>query len=152
MPKGNETADAAADDEELPSIIAYSEDIADAEAPVPLPVGDYPAEIRKVEQKESQNTGNKYAAVSFYISPDDYPADYDAENAPDGTVLVYRRVLLEDNPQSRWRMRKFLNAIGATPSRNIDLNDWIGLNAVVGIGRDMWEGEPRAQVERVNPA
>ncbi len=152
MPKGNETADAATDDDELPSIIAYSEDIADAEPPVPLPVGDYPAEIRKVEQNESQKTGNMYAAVSFYISPEDYPADYDASNAPDGTVLIYRRVLLEDNPQSRWRMRKFLTAIGAVPSRNIDLNDWIGLTATVGVGRDVWEGEPRAQVERVNPA
>ena len=149
--KGNETADAAADDGALPSIIAYSEDIAEAEPPVPLPVGDYPADIRKVEQKES-GAGNMYAAVSFYIKPEDYPADYDASNAPDGTILIYRRVSLEDNPQSRWRMRKFLNAIGATPSRNIDLNDWIGLTAVIGLGRDTWEGEPRAQVERVNPA
>ncbi len=151
MPKGNETTDAAADDDALPSIITFSEDNAEAEAPVPLPVGDYPADIRKVEQKES-GAGNKYAAVSFYVSPEDYPADYDASNAPDGTVIIYRRVPLEDNPQSRWRMRKFLTAIGAVPSRNIDLNDWIGLTASVGVGRDTWEGEPRATIERVNPA
>jgi hypothetical protein len=137
-------------DEEM-SIVEFSEDISQAEAPEPLPVGEYPATIRAVEVKLSQR-GTKYAAVSFMVSPDEFPADYPVENAPDGKTIVFRRCSLEDNPQARYMLRNFCEAIGAAASKRIDVNEWIGLDAVINIEHDEYEGVKREQITRVNPA
>lgn len=133
------------------SIIEFSEDIGEAEAPEPLPVGEYPATIRAAEVKLSQR-GTKYCAVTFVISPDEFPADYPVENAPDGKVIIFRRVGLEDNPQARYMLRNFCEAIGATPSKRIDVNEWMGLDATVNIEHDTYEGVTREQITRVTEA
>lgn len=132
---------------QMTSIIEFSSNIADAEAPVPLPVGEYPAEIRGAEAKVSDK-GNKYAAIQLYVSPDAYPADF-TEGDPDGTQLTYNRLSLNDNPQSRYRLRKFLESVGLTPGATVDLNDWVGLHVTVRIKHSEWEGEKRAEVEKI---
>ena len=131
------------------SVIEFSTDLNEQEAPVPLPEGDYEAEIRSVEIKESQRK-TKYAEVTFLISPDQYPADFSEDGNPDGEILKYRRVSLEDNPRSRFNTRKFIEAIGAPLGKRIDLNQWIGCRANVTIGHDEYEGEMRANVTRVS--
>jgi len=135
--------------EELPSIIDYSEDISDAEQPEPLPMGDYPVTIRTADARESINTGRRYAAVGCYIAPEDFPADYPAENAPDGKTIVYRRISLEDGPQERFRMRRFCEAIGAPMSSKIDLNDWLGLEATAVIDVTEYEGMLHEEIRRL---
>jgi hypothetical protein len=137
--------------EDTMSIVEFSEDISEAEAPEPLPVGEYPATIRAAEVKISQR-GTKYAAVSFMITPDSFPADYPIENAADGKMLIYRRVGMEDNPQARYMLKNFCNAIGATASKKIDVNEWIGLEASVEVDHDTYEGVTREQITRVNEA
>jgi len=138
-------------DTALPSVIEFDEDIAEAEAPVPLPVGDYPAEVRGAVQKHANQTGNPYASVSFFISADAYPADY-TEGEPDGMLLTFNRVSLQNTPSGRHRLRKFLEAIGAPAGSKIDLNDWVGRTATVTISHDTWEGENRAQIAKVTAA
>lgn len=133
------------------SIVEFSEDISAAEQPEPLPVGEYAATIRQAEVKTSQR-GTKYAAVTFLIAPEEFPADFPTENAPDGKVIVYRRCSLEDNPQARWMLRNFCEAIGATAAKRIDVNEWIGLEARVQIDHDEYEGVVREQISRVNAA
>lgn len=137
--------------EEVMSIVEFSEDISDAEAPEPLPTGEYPATIRQAEVKISQR-GTKYAAVTFVIAPEEYPADFPADNAPDGKVIVFRRCGMEDNPQARYMLKNFCDAIGATASKKIDVNEWVGLDAVVEIDHDEYEGVTREQIKRVNAA
>jgi hypothetical protein len=132
---------------EQSSILEFSEDIASAEAPVPLPVGDYPAEIRAAERKTS-GKGNDYGSVQFFIAPEAYPADY-TEGEPDGMVLTYNRVSLADTPAGRHRMRKFVEAIGAPGGTKIDMNDWIGRTATVSVVHDTYEGETRAAIAKV---
>jgi hypothetical protein len=132
---------------ETSSIIEFSEDIATAEAPVPLPVGDYPAEIRGATRKTS-GAGNEYAQVTFFVAPEAYPADY-SEGDPDGLTLIYNRVSLLDTPAARHRLRKFLEAIGAPAGKQVDLNDWVGRSATVNVGHDTYEGETRAVVNKV---
>lgn len=134
--------------EEIMSIVEFSEDISDAEAPEPLPAGEYPATIRGAEVKISQR-GTKYAAVTFIVAPEEFPADYPIENAPDGKVIVYRRCSMEDNPQARYMLRNFCEAIGATPSKRIDVNEWTGLSAVIQIENEEYEGVSREQIARV---
>jgi len=138
------------DNEGLPSILSFSEDIADAEAPEPLPVGEYVGQIIATEVRMSQRD-TKYVAVTFSIAPDEYPADYDMANAPDGKQVVYRRVSAEDDRQSRFRMRQFCEAIGAAMSKQINPQDWLGLEARLTIEHDEYEGVNRENITRVNP-
>lgn len=133
------------------SIVEFSDDISTAEAPEPLPVGEYPAQITGAEVKISQR-GTKYCAVTFFINVDDYPADFPVENAPDGATIIYRRVGLEDNAQARFGLKKFCESIGAPMATSIDVNDWISLEASVEVDHDEWEGVVRAQIVRVNAA
>ena len=76
--------------EELSSIIEFSVDLKNQEAPEPLPAGSYTGVIRKAEVKESQR-GTMYGAISFHIGADQFPADF-KDGPEDGLTLVYRRV------------------------------------------------------------
>ncbi len=136
--------------EELGSIIEYSEDISDAEAPDPLPPGEYEAEIKGVEAKVGVSSGKKYAAVQFYIPVDQYPPDYPVEHNPDGVTITYRMVPLEDTPRARFQCRRFCEAIGAKPGKRIDLNDWMSLSAMVGVQNEEYEGIPREVITKVS--
>jgi hypothetical protein len=136
---------------EVNSVLEFSEDISNAEPPVPLPVGDYPAEIRGAEKKTSQRTGNDYIKVDFFVAPENYPADY-TEGNPDGEILSFMRLSAEDTPRARHRMRKFCEAIGAPTGTKVDLNGWVGLTATVSIAEEEYEGEKRAVIAKVGAA
>lgn len=130
------------------SILDFSEDLSNAEAPVPLPKGDYAAEIRAAERKTSATTGNDYVSVTFYIAPEQYPADY-TDGDPDGTTLTFNRVSMKDSVAGRYRLRKFIEAIGGKLGKQVDLNDWIGLTAVVTVDHREWEGAQQAEIKTV---
>lgn len=131
------------------SILSFSEDITNAEAPEPLPIGDYTAEIREASGKLSSR-GNTYASVVFYIPIDQYPVDYDAALAPDGVTLRYNRLVIEDTPQGRFNVRRFCEAIQAPTSTQIDLNDWVGLTGRVTVDHEEYEGVVRAVIKKVS--
>ena len=131
-----------------PSIIEFSEDVASAVAPEPLPAGDYVASIKHAEVRVSNNSGNKYLSLQCYIEPSQYPADYTDGN-PDGTVLSYNRVVLEDTPANRWRLKKLMEALGLQPSRQLDVTAFIGLGCIVTVKNSMYEGEDRAEVANI---
>jgi len=130
------------------SILSFSEDISKAEAPPVLPAGEYTAEIRSVERKTSQNSGNNYLAIQFYVPSDQYPADY-VDGDPDGMSMTYNRLVVEDDAKSRHRVRKFCEAIGAKMGRELNVADWVGLTATVSVKIGSWEGEDRAEIDKV---
>lgn len=130
------------------SLIEFSSDLNDAEAPAPLPPNIYPATIINAEPRVSQTSGNRYLAVQFRISADAYPADFD-DGDPDGMVLTYNRVLLEDNKNSKYRLRKFLEAVGGPLGRTLDPSQLIDLTANVSVGTEEYEGEKRSTIKMV---
>lgn len=134
---------------DLGSILDYSADIADAEAPKSLPAGDYPAKITGAEVGTSQSSGKPQVIVSWLIDPDDFPADYeDADAFADGkTLKTYQGA--SDDKASRFRMRKFLESIGAPAGSKIDVNDWVGRAAVVTIKPEEFEGIERERITKV---
>lgn len=134
---------------EVKSIIEYSVDLSEQDAPVPLPTKSYPFEIRSAEVKTSTNTGNEYYSIGLYISPDDYPADY-TEGDPDGTILMYNRLSAADKPNARYRVKKFCLAIGAKTAKKIDTTEWIGLTGTCDVGVEEFEGEKRAVVTKIH--
>lgn len=136
------------DDDEL-SIIEFSENIADAEAPDPLPERDYPSAISKVSRQTSGN-GGTYAAVSFHVNEEDYPADFDVAQAPGGKE-VRHVVMLTDDAPTRHRVRRFCEAIGAPMGKRINIAEWVGLQATITIKHDTYEGVKREKVSKVEP-
>lgn len=136
--------------EDTTGIMEYSSDLNDAEAPPPLPAGEYPAEIVKAEIRLSQK-GNNYLALMFRVNPESYPADF-VDGNPEGETLSYNRLVIQDTPQGRYRMRRFLEAVGAKLGRSIDPNELMGLTATVGIVHGKWEGEDRAEIAKVTVA
>ena len=136
--------------EEMDSIVEFSVNLKDQDQPEPLPAGRYNGVIRAAEVKMSQRD-TKYGAVTFHISPEQFPADWEDGN-PDGQVLVYRRVGLEDNPQARFGTKRFIEAIGGPLGKKINVSDWIGLEATVEVEHDSWEGSVRANIVRVSAA
>ena len=133
--------------DELSSIIEYSINLKDQEAPPPLPPGEYVGTIRKTEVKESKR-GTMYCAVSFHIPADQFPADFEGGDE-EGLSLVFRRVGLEDNPQSRYGTKRFIESIGAPLAKKIDVNEWIGMSAALDVVLDTYEGVTRAVIDRV---
>ena len=136
--------------DELSSSVEFSVDLKNQDAPEPLPSGKYTGVIRNAEIKESQR-GTRYAAVSFHISADQFPADY-KDGSDDGLTLIYRRVGLEDNPQARYGTKRFIEAIGAPLSKSIDVSEWVGMEAALEVEHDTYEGVTRAVVNRVHAA
>ena len=136
--------------EALPSIIEFSIDLNKQDQPEPLPVGKYSGVIRNAEVKERQR-GTMYAAVSFHIGADQFPADYKDGN-DDGMTLVYRRCGLEDNPQARFGANRFIESIGAPVAKKIDVSEWVGMEAGLDVTHETYEGVTRAIIDRVNAA
>jgi hypothetical protein len=130
------------------SLIEFSEDLSNAEAPTPLPPNIYPATITSAEMRTSQTSGNKYLAAQFHINADSYPPDF-TDGDMDGMTLTYNRVLLEDNKNARYRLRKFLEAVGGPLGRTLDPTDLVGLTANVDVGEETYEGEKRSVIKRV---
>lgn len=130
------------------SILTFSEDISNAQPPPPLPVGPYPAEIIGAQRRTSAASGNEYAQIMMRINAEAYPADY-IDGDPDGTTLMYNRMVIGDSPQIRHRWRVFMERCGGPLGRTIDLNTLVGLTCTVDITHQEFEGEMRAQIARV---
>jgi hypothetical protein len=140
-----------AEETEIPSFVEYADDVANAKAPAPLPVGKYHASIVEVKPMVSNAKGTKYAAVTFLVPPEQYPADY-TDGAPDGSKMIYRRVSMEANPMAMFMMKRFLTAIGAPTGRRIEVTDWIGRQATIEIAHTTYEGQLRGEIKAVEAA
>jgi hypothetical protein len=130
------------------SIIEYTEDLTHAEAPPLLPPGPYPAEIVGAMEKVSKTNGHKYLNVVARINAESYPADF-TDGDPDGIELQYNFIQLEDTPRNRYNMRRFLERVGASLSRKVDLNDLIGRTMTVEVVHNEWNEEQRLQIARI---
>jgi len=132
------------------SILTFSEDISEAEAPDPLPVGDYPASVHSIEVKTSATSGNRYLNTMFRVQPDDFPPDFPLENAPDGAMIPFRRVVVEDTPRHRHSLRRFCEACGVAASKTVNVTEFVGAEVVLSIQHDEYNGVNREDVREVS--
>lgn len=135
---------------DISSVYEFSQDIASAEAPPPLPVGEYRASVRSVEAAVSKSSGKPMMVLTYSISPDQYPADYTEGNA-DGETLTYYHPL-EDTPRNRFRLRKFCEMHGVAASRRINLPDFIGQDVIMNVSHEDYQGLPQARGNPVRAA
>lgn len=131
----------------LSSVVEFDEDLSTIEAPKPLPGGLYDATIQNVEPVISKTSNKMMAKVTYAISADQYPADYQDGN-PNGTILT-QYVMLEKDPRSKFALKQFCQKIGAPLSNRIDLTTWIGLPAKLEVINELWEGQPQARISKV---
>lgn len=133
------------------NIIELDQNLEDFEDFEPLPARDYVAELRKAETRISEK-GNEYFYVTFNIHPEDFPADYDVANAPEGLNLIYSR-LMAVNPQDRrsvTAMKKFYKALGMSlKTPTIDCSTWEGKKAKLIVGREEYNGELRNAIKSI---
>ncbi len=136
---------------EIPSIVTFSEDVSDAEAPPLLPKGKYPGQIKSAERAVGTSSGKPYALLYVHINPDAFPVDFDGADAyPDGVTLPYRRIGLSDDRGTRYRVRKACERMGVEPpGRTLDLNAWVGHDVTVVVEHTKYEGEDRMEVREL---
>jgi len=132
-----------ADDE---SMISFSEDLSDAEAPLPLPERDYPATITDAARHHTQD-GRPMIKTTWKINEEDFPVDFDPGMAPGGKTITHF-LMADDTPASRFRVRRFLEAVGAPTSKNVNPKSLIGLSARVTIKHENYEGQDREKINR----
>lgn len=138
----------------MSSIIDLDVNIEEMEEFEPLPEGQYLAHIRTVEIATSEKIPEGFIKVVFQIDTDQYPADYDVANAPEGSVLTYSRVRLPNsgNRRSVNGFNSFLSTIGVKAKGNtFDMEKWVGKEVLLLVKRDVYQGQPTNQVVAISP-
>lgn len=133
------------------SIIDLDMNLEDYDDFEPLPAGAYPATVVLSEMRTSDK-GNDYYYLQFQIHPDDYPADYAMENAPEGTNLVFARVQKPDprNRRSITNVKNLMRALGMDIKTSvINPGDWEGKKAKLVIKKDNFNGMPNNSIVSV---
>lgn len=116
-----------------------------------LPKASYLATCSLAEKRVS-DSGNEYYYTNWVIAPEDYPDDYDKENAPEGTTLNYSRVQVPKSTDRRsiTNVKKLMRAIGIElKTKVIDPEQWVGKQAKLVVGIDTYNGERRNQIIRI---
>lgn len=138
----------------MSSLIDLDVNLEEMEEFVPLPEGQYLAHIRSVEVATSEKIPEGYLKIIFQIDPDQYPADYDAANAPEGTMLTWARVRIpsSDNRRTVNGFRQFLSVINVKDKGNtFDIEKWIGKEALLLVKRDTYQGQETNQIAAISP-
>ena len=150
QPDEDMTASSGAADDSL-DVIELDQNLDDYPEPELLPPGIYEAELQAVSEKTNQKGTGKYYAIEFVIPPENFPADYDVDNWPEGLKLFYNllRVPTSGDRRSVANIRKFIEKIGlAVDTPRIDPNEWIGRHARLRVEHGTWEGNKREQIAR----
>lgn len=133
--------------EGLGSVYTFTSNLAEAEQPQPLPVGEYRASVRIAELAPSKSSGKPMLVLTYHVSADQYPADYTDGN-PDGeTLKVYRS--LEETPRNKYMLKKFCEMHGVAPSNRIVATEFIGQEVMIRIDHEDYQGMPQARANAV---
>lgn len=127
---------------ELDPIIQFTNDVADAPDPQPLPEGEYPAAIENAVFELGKTSRKPMISVTTRIT--DFPADFVAtEEQKNGIKVRYWATgILDDQNRPTHRMRKFLENLGLkTNVRQFDVTSLIGMEVITKIGVSMFNGE-----------
>lgn len=132
---------------ELPTVYEFSTNVADAKPPQPLPVGEYRATVRSIEPAVSKSSGKQMAVITYFVSSDQYPADYTDGN-PEGTVSnVY--MSLEDSARNIWMLKQMCEMHGVVASKRINLTEFMGQDVIVNVTHEEYQGLPQARFKPV---
>jgi hypothetical protein len=120
-----------------------------------LPVGEYPATVTRAEVKPSKSSGNDLLAITYMIHPDDFPPDFNLENAPDGLVLTHNRTVLtgiERDIRKLKRLQSFYKTHDLDPKgvKQIDPTHFLGQKVMLKVKHGEYDGITREEIDAVN--
>lgn len=133
------------------SIVELDMNLEDYDDFEPLPAGEYPATVTLAEKRTSDK-GNDYYYLTFQIHPDDYPADYSLDNAPEGTNLTWARTQVPspNNRRSITNVKNLMRALGLKLNSSIiNPGDWEGKRAKLVINKGNFNGMPNNSIVSV---
>jgi hypothetical protein len=133
------------------SIIELDMNLADVQDFEILPDSKYPGVCTAAELRTSDK-GNQYYYTNWKIEPENYPADYDVENNPEGTTLNYSRIQAPTSGSRREisAVKKHYAAMGLSlKTSKIDPSEWVGQKALLVVGHETYNGEARNSIVAV---
>ena len=132
------------------SLLEFSANIADAEAPAQLPPGEYPAICVAAQPGISKSSGNPVLPLQFKVNKADFPSDFDTD--ADEVTLVVNWLTTRDTQPDRFRLRKICEALGVPMSNKIDPNDFLNKSCRLKVEHQPSpDGTPRANVREILP-
>lgn len=134
------------------SMFDFTTDLETAEKPPLFPEGEYVAVVTKAEPKMKAETGNRWLDIYYKISPEQYPADYPAELAPDGKTVKLMSPQLNNDKRGTWNAAELKRAHGLSLKGGITANEFIGARAKVRVKHDTFNGVTREKVTSVQVA
>lgn len=149
--KQTEEHDMDMSDDMSMGVIELDENLDETPEPELLPAAWYPAEVQNVEIRQNQKGTGSYFSVKFVISPDDFPANYDVDNWPDGIPLYFNllRVPTAGDRRAKLNIKRFMETLGLpTDVSTIDAATWIGRPAKVKVEHNTYEGTTREAIAR----
>lgn len=131
------------------SMLEFSKNIADQEAPPQLPASEYPCQCVGAVVGETKEKKEPKIELTMQINRQDFPADFDPGDGVDD-IKFTQHIRVLDIPSDRFRLRKLCEAFGIPMSNNIDVNEFVGKHARLKtkMGKDL-EGNPRAEIDRI---
>jgi hypothetical protein len=113
------------DDDDDDELFRYEENIQEAERPEVLPERTYVGTIVDV-RRTSTNTGKSNLTLSIMIPPENYPADFKEENAPDGVTVRFKsQDLSPDTPRGKYNAKRLAEAMGLSSTVNLKKSDFM---------------------------
>ncbi len=132
---------------DMNSLLEFSQNIADAEAPPCLPAGEYSAHCTKAEVGLSKSSQKPMITMSFAVNKSEFPVDFDGDQ--DQVVVAFYQPV-EDNSSNRFRMKKLCEALGVSASNRIDANDFVSRTARIRLAIEPGlDGTPRNTMKGV---
>lgn len=113
------------DDTDDENSFTFDSSLEDATAPEPLPAGEYLGRVTQMKKTIGRLNGKPQAAMTVIFDPDQFPADYPIENAPDGKVMVYYSKDLSKDKNGKWNARQLAEAFGAPLGNKISPDDYL---------------------------
>jgi len=137
----------------MADLIKLAMNLEDMEEFQPLPAGPYRAEVREVTTKITEGVPNGFFVIKLRVDPNDFPVDYDPENAPEGVALTYANVKLPDGDRRKVKpFKNLLKALGVDASgTSFDPSDWIGKEVQVFVSVNTFQGNLVNNVESIAP-
>ena len=125
------------------SVIELVMNLDEMEEYEPLPNGLYRGTIRQVEEKRSEKVPNGYFNIQIIVPTDEFPADYDIENNPEGVLLSYARVQIPDpkNRRSVGPFKNLMRVLGLEIGTTIDPDEWIDKEVLVEVTQQVYNDQ-----------
>lgn len=137
-----------ADENALPSVIEFTEDVSMQEAPPALPARTYLATCTAASQKvSSSKPENTLLNLEFTIDPSCFPADF-PETEP---VKLYwnRNTVNKNTARERYQLKLLCDKMKVVVTRKLDVNDFIGKQVNLKVKNGSWQGVPRAEIDAI---